>query len=139
VPGKQKKRKKKDVAVVRNEVQSAMSQEDDITLETPDWPQSRQDPKTPAGAVLSGGDLDAAWDQPDSGEETVGGSNPTPDQDVVEEIGQALGLTYEDEEPVLPEEKLRKRDRERWELHPASSEDFGTRSQLPIDDQERKQ
>ena len=47
------------------------------------------------------------------------------DQDVVEELGQALGYTYEDNEPLRPEDKLEDRDRDRWELNPASAEDFG--------------
>jgi hypothetical protein len=79
--------------------------------------------------VLSGGDVDAAWDQSDaSGEETVGGSNPTPDQDVVEDLGKAAGLTYQDNEPLDPNEKVADRDRHRWELEPESSEDFNERN-----------
>jgi hypothetical protein len=79
--------------------------------------------------VLSGGDVDAAWDQSDaSGEETVGGSNPTPDQDIVEDLGKAAGLTYQDNEPLEPNEKVAKRDRQRWELEPESSEDFEERN-----------
>jgi len=74
--------------------------------------------------ALSGGDLDAAWDVGESGEETVGGSAPTPDQDNVDEIGEAVGLEYQDEEPLEIEEKLEKRDTQRWELDPASSEDY---------------
>lgn len=70
---------------------------------------------------LSGGDLDADWQSANqAGEETVGGSAPTPDQDVVDELGEAVGLTYEDDEPLQGEEKLRERDRNRWELNPAS-------------------
>jgi hypothetical protein len=69
---------------------------------------------------LSGGDLDADWQSTDmAGEEAVGGSVPTPDQDVVDELGQALGVTYEDDEP-LDGEKIRERDRNRWELDPES-------------------
>jgi Family of unknown function (DUF6335) len=80
-------------------------------------------------SVLSGGDVDAAWDQSDaSGEETVGGSNPTPDQDIVEDLGKAAGLTYQDDEPLDPNEKVAKRDRQRWELEPESSEDFEERN-----------
>jgi hypothetical protein len=71
---------------------------------------------------LSGGDLDADWQSANqAGEETVGGSAPTPDQDVVDELGEAVGLTYEDDEPLQGEEKLRERDRNRWELNPASA------------------
>lgn len=77
--------------------------------------------------ILSGGDVDAQWDRADVGEETVGGANPTPDQDVVEELGQAVGLTYEDNEELDLEGKIAKRDRNRWELDPASSEDYSWR------------
>jgi stage V sporulation protein SpoVS len=73
--------------------------------------------------ILSGGDLDAAWDQADVGDETVGGDSPTPDQDVVGELGEAVGLTYEDDEPLRSAEKLQERDAERWELDPASTEE----------------
>jgi hypothetical protein len=76
---------------------------------------------------LSGGDIDAAWDRADVGEETVGGSSPTPDQDVVDQLGEAVGLTYEDNEPLDTERKVAKRDDRRWELDPASSEGYATR------------
>ena len=72
----------------------------------------------------SGGDIDADWQDSDvAGEEAVGGMNPTPDQDVVSELGEALGLTYEDDEPLAGEEKLEERDRERWELNPESTDE----------------
>lgn len=71
---------------------------------------------------ISGGDVDASWQTGDQGgEETVGGSAPTPDQDQVDEIGKAAGLTYSDDEPLNSGEKLLKRDRNRWELNPASA------------------
>jgi len=77
---------------------------------------------------LSGGDIDADWARADIGDETVGGSSPTPDQDIVDELGQAVGLTYEDNEPLhAAEEKVEERDRRRWELDPASSEDYNDR------------
>lgn len=76
---------------------------------------------------LSGGDIDADWRRADVGEETVGGSTPTPDQDVVDELGEAVGLTYEDNEPLRANEKVAERDRKRWELDPASSEDYNKR------------
>lgn len=74
--------------------------------------------------VLSGGDVDADWRRADIGDETVGGSAPTPDQAVVDELGQALGLTYADDEPLRCGSKVNARDRNRWELDPASSEDY---------------
>jgi hypothetical protein len=80
-------------------------------------------------AVLSGGDVDAAWDQADAGEETVGGSNPTPDQNVVDDLGRAAGITYSDTEPLRPDEKVAVRDEKRWEVDPASAEDYEERQQ----------
>jgi Family of unknown function (DUF6335) len=77
---------------------------------------------------LSGGDVDAAWEQADAGEETVGGSAPTPDQAVVDELGEAVGLTYQDQEPIDTTEKVAERDRRRWELDPASSEGYEKRA-----------
>lgn len=78
-----------------------------------------------ASPILSGGDIDAAWEDVDVGEESVGGDNPTPDQSVVEDLGRAMGLTYQDDEPLHSEEKIHERDEHRWELDPASAEDFG--------------
>lgn len=73
---------------------------------------------------LSGGDLDASWQTANvAGEEAVGGSAPTPDQDIVEALGTAAGLTYEDDEPLNSNAKILDRDRNRWELNPASAED----------------
>jgi hypothetical protein len=79
---------------------------------------------------LSAEDMDAAWDRADVGEEVVSGSSPTPDQDIVEEIGEAVGVTYQDQEPLAMEEKLAKRGLQRWELDPASSEDYLERNSL---------
>jgi len=78
---------------------------------------------------LSAGDIDARWDQAESGfEETAGGSSPTPDQDLVDEIGKAVGVTYADGETLRVGEKEEDRDRHRWELDPASSEDYSERA-----------
>jgi len=97
--------------------------------------QANEDTRPMPEAVVTGGDIDAAWDQAAVGDETVGGSSPTPDQDVVDEIGQALGVTYEDGEPLRPVEKLEQRDEERWELNPASSEGFAERTNALEHDQ----
>jgi len=78
---------------------------------------------------LNAGDPDA--DVQDSnfvGEESPGGGNPTPDQDLVDEIGQAVGLEYQDNEPLHTTDKVEERDRHRWELDPASSEDYRDRN-----------
>jgi hypothetical protein len=106
--------------------------ESDEGQETLPWhDQASQDTPMPADAVLTAGDIDAAWDQAAVGDETVGGSTPTPDQDIVDEIGRALGVNYEDGEPLHTTEKIERRDQDRWELHPASSEDFAERRHLP--------
>ena len=76
---------------------------------------------------LAGGDLDASFHGIDAGEEAVGGSDPLPDQNDVDRIGHALGVEEQDEKPLATTEKIQGRDRERWELDPASAEDFEER------------
>lgn len=76
------------------------------------------------GPALSGGDLDADWQRAaSSGEEAVGGSAATPDQDVVDEIGHALGVEQEaDAEVRTSEEILRGRARHYWHLERAAAD-----------------
>jgi hypothetical protein len=84
--------------------------------------------------VLAGGDIDAGWDMAESsGEDSAGGSTPTPDQNDTGDIGKAIGITYEDNEPLKVGEKERSRDLHRWELDPASSDDYRDR----LKDEER--
>lgn len=75
--------------------------------------------------VLSGGDLDADWIGAEgSGEEAVGGSVATPDQDVVDEIGRALGVEQSPDAQVRSSgEILRERARNRWEIERAAAEE----------------
>jgi hypothetical protein len=78
--------------------------------------------------AITGGDVDADWENAYfSGDEAPGGDNPTPDQEVVDDIGKALGLEYQDNEELKSGEKVSDRDRHRWELDPASSEDYKER------------
>ncbi len=80
------------------------------------------------GPALSGGDIDARWDQAESaGEETACGSVPTPDQSIVDDIGEAVGIVYQPGETLKLGEKEQGRDRRRWELDPASAEDYAER------------
>ncbi len=73
---------------------------------------------------ISAGDVDASWQTADaSGEETLGGTAPTPDQDIVDNLGKAAGLSYADDEPLNSDKKILDRDRNRWELNPASADD----------------
>jgi Family of unknown function (DUF6335) len=77
---------------------------------------------------LTGGDVDANWEDAYSvGDEAPGGDNPTPDQDRVDDIGKALGIEYQDNEELKAADKISIRDRHRWELDPASSEDYRDR------------
>ena len=77
---------------------------------------------------MTGGDVDADWESAESvGDEAPGGDNPTPDQDVVDEIGRALGVEYDDDEELQGGDEIGARDKNRWELDPASSEDFDER------------
>ena len=46
------------------------------------------------------------------------------ENDVVDEIGIALGVTYADDEELSAGEKESERDAHRWELDPASAEDY---------------
>jgi len=100
---------------------------DDINVE---WArlqtQERLRRNTNADPSLASGDLDAQWEMAEScGDETAGGSMMTPDQNVVDEFGEAVGVTYEDGEELSFGE--RDRDAHRWELDPASAEDWAER------------
>jgi hypothetical protein len=81
---------------------------------------------TGSGPALTGGDVDADWQSAESvGDEAPGGDNPTPDQDVVDDIGRSLGVEYEDDEELQGGAEIADRDRNRWELDPSSKDDFG--------------
>ena len=78
-------------------------------------------PPNPLAPLVHGGDLDAAWeDVNESGSETVAGDNPTPDQSLVEENAQAIGVSYEDNDELEFIDKIEKRDRDRFELDEGS-------------------
>lgn len=71
----------------------------------------------------SGGDIDAEWeDASDSGAESVFGHNPTPDQSDAEANAHAMGIDYQDNEPLDILEKIEKRDRDRYELNENSKD-----------------
>ena len=79
---------------------------------------------TAASPRDAGGDLDASWeDVNDSGSESVGGDNPTPDQSMVEENANAIGVNFEDNEELEFVDKIERRDRDRFELDESSKAD----------------
>ena len=77
---------------------------------------------------LTSGDVDADWeDAYFTGDEAPGGDNPSPEENVVEDIGKALGVEYQDDEMLQGSNKIVERDEHRWELDPASAEDYKDR------------
>ncbi|MDQ3419177.1 MAG: DUF6335 family protein, partial [Acidobacteriota bacterium] len=90
--------------------------------------QNELEEHTESSPAITGGDVDADWQEAYAvGDEAPGGDNPTPDQDRVDDIGKALGVTYEDNEELKASDKIAERDRHRWELDPASSDDYKER------------
>ena len=80
---------------------------------------------TETSPAMTGGDVDADWEDAYAvGDEAPGGDNPTPDQDRVDDIGRALGVEYQDNEELKGADKIAERDKHRWELDPASAEDY---------------
>ncbi|MGH2413811.1 MAG: DUF6335 family protein [Microcystaceae cyanobacterium] len=76
----------------------------------------------------TGGDPDADLVQAEVvGEEAIGGTTPTPEQNVIDNIAASTGTQISDNTPVQLQNKLERRDDRRWELDPESSEDFQER------------
>jgi hypothetical protein len=99
------------------EIEEFMEEEISRAPKDPELLAQRLKNNTSASPSDAGGDLDAAWeDVNDSGSETVGGDNPTPDQSIVEENAKAMGVSFEDNEELEFIDKIEKRDRERFEL-----------------------
>ncbi|MEX0616839.1 MAG: DUF6335 family protein [Candidatus Woykebacteria bacterium] len=66
---------------------------------------------TQTSPELSAGDIDASWEDAETeGSELPGGGNETPDESNVDEIGKALGESYEESEPLDPTKKERQAD-----------------------------
>jgi hypothetical protein len=81
-----------------------------------------------SGSGVTGGDIDANQYQAEvAGEEAVGGTTPTPDQNVTEDLEKAVGLEMDDRAFLRTNEILEQRDDQRWELDPTSSEDYQER------------
>ena len=99
------------------EIEEFMEEEIARAPKDPDQLAQRLRNNTASSPRDSGGDLDATWeDVNDSGSESVGGDNPTPDQSMVEENANAVGVNFEDNEELEFIDKIEKRDRDRFEL-----------------------
>jgi len=73
----------------------------------------------------SGGDVDADWQRAQSsGEEAVGGSVATPDQDIVDELARPLGVERPPNAQVITSDGiLSARDRRRWRTEQQTDEE----------------
>ncbi|MEO0406581.1 MAG: DUF6335 family protein [Cyanobacteria bacterium P01_A01_bin.135] len=86
-------------------------------------PNSGQAGQIAAGKPTTGGDTFANQGQAKvAGEEAVGGTTPTPGQNVVGNLGESVGITYPERQPVAGAEIMEERDENRWELDPDSKE-----------------
>lgn len=103
------------------EIEEFMEEEISHAPKDPDLLAQRLRNNTAASPRDAGGDLDAAWeDVNDTGSEAVAGDNPTPDQSMVEENANAVGVNFEDNEELEFIDKIEKRDRDRFELEEGS-------------------
>ena len=77
---------------------------------------------------VSGGDMEVNQYQAEvEGDEAVGGTTPTPDQNVTEYIEKSVGLEMDDRAFLRTNDILEQRDDQRYELDPTSSEDYQER------------
>lgn len=56
------------------------------------------------------------------GDEAVGGTVALPDQDVVDDIAESVGVEMRDEHPLRVVDTMYARDERRWELEPESAD-----------------
>jgi len=99
------------------EIEEFMEEEISRAPRDPDLLAQRLRNNTAASPRDAGGDFDADWEDVNaSGSEAVGGDNPTPDQSLVEENAEAMGVSFEDNEELDFLKKIEKRDRDRFEL-----------------------
>lgn len=74
-----------------------------------------------SGKPTTADDPDALTEQAKVvGEEAIGGTTPTPDQDNVDEVAKAVGINTQEEEPVDVANEMHRRDDQRFELDPDS-------------------
>src|SRR5688572_4212554 len=100
--------------------QARIDEIEDVPM-APDELAERLDENHAASPADSGGDIDAQWEEVNtSGSEAVFGHNPTPDQSDVESNAHAMGINFEDNEPLDFVKKLEKRDDDRFELDEGS-------------------
>jgi hypothetical protein len=105
------------------EIEKERLSEIDDAPQDPEELEERIRLNTAASPADSGGDIDAQWEEVNtSGSESVFGDNPTPDQSDVEANAHAMGVDFQDNEPLDFIRKLEKRDENRFELNEASKD-----------------
>lgn len=92
----------------------------DGVAETKSVVETHSDPIEPYSVVIDN-DEAPVLDDGIYSDEVIGYHNG-PVRDVVDSIGKAVGVTFQDNEPLDLVEKIEKRDRDRWDLDPASAE-----------------
>lgn len=109
------------------EINAARIEEIEDVPQAPDELLERLSENNASSPADSGGDIDADWEEVNTtGSESVFGHNPTPDQSDVERNAHAMGIDFQDNEPLDFVEKLEKRDRDRFELEESSKADRDT-------------
>jgi len=73
-------------------------------------------------------ELEELVDQPAEDGDQLSTEVEVADTPEVGDLGRAAGLVYQDDEPLHSTDLLAKRDNNRWELNPASSEDYQERA-----------
>ncbi|MEG4583904.1 DUF6335 family protein [Microcoleus sp. MOSTC5] len=102
--------------------QPGLSQDDITTL------QDSSSEYSSSSSQIGGEDGDPAAEQESAtGEQSVGGTAPTPDMDMVDELGAAAGIEMPDGAILHTTNMLEHRDESRWELDPSSAEDYQER------------
>lgn len=113
----------KDQSVPDKDIKELMEEEIENAPQAPQELAERLAEHNSTSPALSGGDIDAEWeDANDSGAETVGGHNPTPDQSDAEANARAMGVSFEDNEPLNFDEKHWGKDDDRFELKESSKD-----------------
>jgi Family of unknown function (DUF6335) len=74
-------------------------------------------------SLIGADSQDDAYRAEVNGDEAIGGSTAVPSQDDTEELVETVGIVVDDDTPLNTEEMLEERDRDRWELDPASTVD----------------
>lgn len=106
---------------VSDEIREFIEEEISHAPKAPSELEERLEEHHSSSPADSGGDIDAQWEEVNtSGSEAVFGHNPTPDQSDVEDNAHAMGIDFEDNEPLDFIRKMEKRDQDRYELNERS-------------------